>query len=299
MKLSIKIFFIAVTILIVLAGAAYLFIAFQGKAIIVKKLQDLTQKKVSMDYIGFSGPLNLEIKNLQIEGLLKADYVFISPSILGFFMGRVALDEVKIVKPELTFEKVPSQIPATAPAVGGGAPVQAKKRYTLPLIIKQIDIKDGRLDFIDRTVGTEGMKIIIKDISFHLDNLYIFPRSVVTNFKLQGKVPWQQEAEEGKIEFAGWINLLKRDMQATLRIEDIDGIHFYPYYSKWVDLEKSRIEKAKLNFNSDIQGLNNDITANCHLELTDIVFRPRTPEEEMKKAEKIATAVLDIFRALN
>jgi hypothetical protein len=68
-----------------------------------------------------------------------------------------------------------------------------------------------------------------------------------------------------------------------------------------VDLEKARIEKATLNFISTIHGLNNNVTADCHLELADIVRKPRSPEDspEREKAEQIADAVLDLFRAMN
>jgi hypothetical protein len=88
-------------------------------------------------------------------------------------------------------------------------------------------------------------------------------------------------------------------MQATINIQDIDGIYLGPYYSNWIDLEKARIEKANLNFTSNIQGLNNNITADCHLELTDIVRSPRPPEEPQEKAEKITNIVIDTLRALD
>ncbi len=84
-----------------------------------------------------------------------------------------------------------------------------------------------------------------------------------------------------------------------MEVKDIDGIYLYPYYSRWVDLQASRIREAKLQFRSDITGLNNDVEAKCHLELTDIVFRSREEAEEEDRAYKIATAVLDILRALD
>jgi hypothetical protein len=84
-----------------------------------------------------------------------------------------------------------------------------------------------------------------------------------------------------------------------LKITDIDGVYLYPYYSSWVDLGKARVDKAKLNFTSNIEGLDNNLTAQCHLELTDIVRKPRSSDEAEGKVERIASAVLEIFRALN
>jgi hypothetical protein len=88
-------------------------------------------------------------------------------------------------------------------------------------------------------------------------------------------------------------------MQATFKIQDIDGVYLYPYYSNWMDTEKMRIEKANLNFNSNIHALNNNVTAECHLELTDIVRKPRPAEEVAERAEKMVSAALDIFKSLD
>jgi len=107
-----------------------------------------------------------------------------------------------------------------------------------------------------------------------------------------------QGQTEGKIEARGWVNLFKKDMQVNVKVTDIDGVYLYPYYSTWVDLKKTRIESAKLNFTSDMKGTDNNLAAVCRLELTDIVFKQRQ-EEEMSKADKIAQVVLGIFKALN
>jgi len=203
---------------------------------------------------------------------------------------------------EVTAFPVDANMPVAAPmpqpknnSVPKSGPKESKY---LRLVIKNLNIKDGEMDFYDRTLPGDGIKIIFKEINFHLTDLYIYPRSAVTNFELTARIPWLQGQEEGKIEAKGWVNLFKKDMQATVKINDIDGVYLYPYYAQWVDLEKTRIQSAKLNFISNIKSTDNNLAAECHLELNDIVFKQRE-EEEMSKAEKIASAVLDIFKALN
>lgn len=301
MRLWIKILLTVIIALTFLFSATYIFLAFRGKAIIIRQLKTLSHKEVSIGYFGITPLLKLDIKNLEIKDTLKVEAISITPSILGILTGKIALNEVKVIKAEFNYEKSPAET-TELPAVSypeSAIAVKPKEKPPLPLIIKHINVKNGKIDFIDRTIGQEGIKITVKDINFNLTNLYIFPRSVITNFALKGRIPWKQGEEEGEIEAEGWLNLFKKDMQATLKIKDIDGIFFYPYYSKWVDLEKARIDKAKLNFIGNIHGINNDVTAECHLELTEIVFKPRPPEEQQEKAEKIAIAVLDIFKALN
>jgi hypothetical protein len=322
MRLSIKILLALIITFLLISAVIYLFLVSVGKSIIITQLEELTHKKVSIGYFGLTSPFHLELKNLDIEGLIKVDSIFISPCISGFLAGNIAFNAVKIIRPTVVFEKAapatqeltaptpptsaapsaPADTPApaatSAPAVNA-AIKESEKKEPLRLIFKRLKIKEGQIDFIDRTVTRDGLKITIKDLDFNLTNLYLFPRSAITNFELRAKIPWQQGSEEGKIEAQGWINLFKKDMQAFLKIEDIDGIYLYPYYSNWVDLEKARIGKAKLNFTSNVQGLNNNVTAQCRLELTDIVRKPRLPEEAEEKAEKITNVVLGILRSLN
>lgn len=309
---------IVITFVIAFA-ATFIFMLLRGKAIITRQLEQLTHKKVSINYVGLVLPFNLEIKDLDIPGLIKVDYVSIAPSFPGLLSGKIVLSDLKLVNPQFIYEKVAvnkntgDSLNNVNPAVAVPIPEsnsipQAKSirqensvsggvKY-LRLIIKNLNIKDGRIDFVDRTLPGSGIKITFKDINFHLTNLYIYPKSAVTNFQFSGRIPWLEGQEEGKIEAKGWVNLFKKDMQATVKITDIDGVYLYPYYATWVDLEKTRIQSAKLNLTSKLKSTNNNLAAECHLELTDIVFKQR-PEEEMDKAEKIASAVLGIFKALN
>jgi len=123
----------------------------------------------------------------------------------------------------------------------------------------------------------------------------------VTSVDVSGVVPWSHAADnpEGKIRVKGWVNLLKRDMDANIEIRDIDGVYLYPYYSTWVNLEKAHIEKARLQFTSDLKAAENKLTAACHLELTDVTFRTRQDEDQKQKPERMASAVSDMVKTLN
>ncbi|MBI5144732.1 MAG: DUF748 domain-containing protein [Candidatus Omnitrophica bacterium] len=321
MKLWVKILFIGIIACVFLFASAYLFLVFKGKQMVIQRLQELTQRKVTVGYFDLVLPLSIEIKNLNIQGLAKIDAISVSPSLLGMLTGNVALNNIRITNPEVTYEKVSPEsaaLPAGVPAGAGvpsgevtaqasaAAPTTAQPVLAAPaplqqprLIIKRLRIKNGTLNFVDHTLDNGGIKIIVKDIYIDLTNLYLLPRSAIANFELKGKIPWLGDHEEGSVTADGWLNLYKKDMEANLKIENIDGIYLFPYYSKWVDLEKARIQQAKLNFSSNIHGLNNNITADCHLELSDIQFKERPADEEINKAEKIAAMVLDVFKALN
>jgi hypothetical protein len=166
-------------------------------------------------------------------------------------------------------------------------------------VIRRLKVSEGKIEFIDHSISPDGIKITANHINLTLSNAFMFSRYPLTNFALSATIPWKEGQEEGKITLDGWANFAKKDMQASLKITDIDGIYLYPYYAQWVDLGKARIDKAKLNFTSEIQGLNNEVSAQCHLELTDIVRRPLEEGQQEDKAAKVADQVLDIFKALN
>jgi hypothetical protein len=301
MKTWKKILLIVFIIFAVIFSIAYVFVVTKGKAILTKQLENLTHKKTTVGYCGLTPPLHFEIRNLEIENLVKIDSIFISPNPLSLLTGRLVINSLKIVKPQLIYGKAPAPVKDKSVMAVTVPPQNARSAKQIPLrvVIRRLKIKDGKLDFVDQAISPDGLSITVKDIDCSISQLYLYPSSAITNFSFSAKIPWREGTEEGKVNLDGWINVVKKDIQASLKIEDIDGVYLYPYYSNWVDLDKARIEKAKLNFTSEIQGLSNNVTANCHLELADIVRRPLEQDEPEQKASKIADAVLGIFRALN
>ncbi len=296
-----KILYTIIFVLAFLFAAVYGFVALRGRAIITKTLVNLTHKNVTIGKFSLTPPLNVSIRKLDIEGIAKVDSILVTPSIPYLLTGKIALNNIAIGKPEIFLEKnishpQPVSFAGKKPAA---PPAPANEKKPFRLIIKRLNIKDGIVNFIDHTVGQEGLKMTLKDVNFNLTNLYIFPSSAITNFDLKGRIPWSEGKEEGKISAEGWFNLFNKDIQAALNVQDIDGIYLYPYYSTWVDLEKARIQSATLGFSSNIHGSNNDVAADCSLELTNIVRKPRPPDEPQQKAERVTDAVLEIFKSLN
>lgn len=292
MRVRTKFLLIAVSLVAFLFATFYLFFILRGRALLTAKLKELTHRNVTVGALDIAPLFRVRVKGLFVEGLFKAEQITFTPSVIGFAAGKLAFYDITAVRPEFTYEK--------KAAGQGGKPLTVSPSFDLKnLIVKRLHIRDGRFNFIDHTAGEQGIRLTVKDIQFTLNNSYLFPASLLCKFALKGRIPWQEGQQEGAIEADGWIDPIKKDMQAKLKINDIDGIYLYPYYSGWIDLEKTRIQKAKLNFTSLIQGLDNNVTAQCRLELTDIERAPKPADAQEDKAGKIASAVLDFFRAMN
>lgn len=277
----------------------HLYVHLKGKAFLVKKLQDVFKREVTVRSLKVHSPFNIIVKKIEVKDLFKIEKAFVVGGAIDIFrkdfiLFKLRLDglEVNLATPRKAVAATPAE--STPPAVAVTAASAPSIHFPFAqLYIKQLIINNGVFNFTDTNAAENGVKITVKDLNINVENINFPIRSSnIINFTLKGKMPWQEGSQEGKIEAEGWLNLFKKDMLATLKIEDIDGIYLYPYYSQWVDLEKSRIEKAKLQFSANLRSLNNDLSGECNLELTDVVFTPRPPEQEQEKAERIAVAVL-------
>ncbi|MFA5373629.1 MAG: hypothetical protein WC354_05555 [Candidatus Omnitrophota bacterium] len=318
MKLITWILLAAVLLFVSLVYGVHIYLNIQGRSLLVDKLQEFLKREITVRSVKTRLPFDLVVKDLEIKGVAKFDKIIASGGVFDMLSGNIKLSQLVIRHAVIDIAKPLKEIPKVenpdnaaeviepvadaVPAAPAPVPVETTQETVKipPIILKRVIITDSSINFIDPNIGEQGIKVAIKDINARIDNINLpVNGSQVTSFEFKGNIPWENIAETGKVILAGWIDLYKKNVDASLKVEDIDGVYLYPYYSSWVDLDKSHIDKAKLNFTSDIQGLNNDVIADCHLELTRIDFKPRKEEEAQHRAEKITKVVLDIFKSLN
>jgi hypothetical protein len=300
MRLAKKVFLIILILFIVAYASGYIFLATQGRRIIIEKLKNVTQRQVEIGAVRMYSPWQLKIDDVRIGGIGKAASVEMSPSILGFLAGRTVLYSITVIKPEVAFTKPMPQPQETTIRLQDQA-VQVPSAKKAEFIFYRLHVKDGTFVFSDQSVGSDtgGIIITLKDLSADITNTYQFPKEIMTKFALTANIPWKDSKDQGSVSLDGWMNYSKKDMRADLVMKDIDALYLYPYYAGWFNLDKASIEKAKLGFTSNVTGLNNDVTAACHLELTEIVFKQREESTDQTRSERIAHKVLDFFKSMN
>jgi hypothetical protein len=297
--------FTIITITVIIFSLVYTVILLAAKTVIANKIQKATGLKTTISGLIILPPFNIEARGFEVAGLIKADRVCLAPSLRSLLFGKLAFNKIVIGSPEVTYQRNPLVEPvqdSRAPVMDiqseSVAPIATRSKV-FPVIIKSLKIYSGRLNFIDTTAASGKISVIIKDVNFYITNLSTSGMKGVSDFDLNAKLSWNTGEPDGKILLQGWLDFYKKDILATLKIENIDALVFYPYYSTWVDLGKARIDKAKLGFNCNIKGQNNEVTADCHLELVDIVRKVRLLDEPQQKAERLTDAVLDMFKSMN
>ena len=308
-----KTFKVVITTVIIFA-LLYTSVLTVVKSILISKIEKATGLKTTIRSLDIRPPFGIQVRGFELAGVIKADRIFIGLSIRSLLFGKVAFNKILIGSPEFTYQRNPvapaPQQPVSEPivvetesqgpaVVEHPSPESSGQNKVFPVSIRKLKIYSGKLHFIDNTASSGKITVLVKDLNFYVTNLSTVPTKRVSKFNLSSNLSWDTGEPDGKMDISGWVNLNKKDIQAKIKIMDIDAIVFYPYYSTWVDLEKAKIKKAKLNFTCDINGEDNDVVADCHLELADMVRSARGIDEPKQKAERITDAVLDMFKTMD
>ena len=298
MKMRIKV----VIAVIVLAVAVYVlaagFLATVGKGLIAGQIEQALHKKTTLGAVRLMPVCTIELVNLNIEKLIKADQLSFSPSFILLFTGRIGLNSVVIKNPQLSLEINPPTSPESLEKAGQEAVAStSKEQLKAPgIFIRHLVLTNGTIDFFDKTVGAEGIRILAKDFNITVSNVATFVSPQATVFDVSAAIPWKEKQEAGVVKASGRLNLYKKEIQAAITVKNIDGIALYPYYAQWVDLKEMRFDQARLNFSSDIHGAGNNVVAKCTIELTDI--QRKAPEEGgPDKKNQIANLIMGLAQA--
>ncbi len=306
MKRIIFILLAAVSILVFIIGIGlHIFINTQGKTILQHQIQKSLGRKATIQSLSVHFPVNLNIKKLDINGLSRVENIYIKPSLVGFMLGKIILNELIITRPVVYLERIADgklSTPFLPPKISAfGAKQWMRSRTKIFSAVRNLKLVDGEIKYVDKKITQEGLAITLKDLNIDIQNIFVLPYSIITRFQLKGILYWSGDSQQqGSISFSGWTDLHKKAGQAELRIADIDAIYLYPYYDKFVSLEQTNIEKARLHFSSNMTADNNNLTAECHLELGQLVFKEKQPAEQQPRFdESKVSQILDIFKTSN
>ncbi|MDP2939536.1 MAG: DUF748 domain-containing protein [Candidatus Omnitrophota bacterium] len=265
MKKLKKILLIIVIIFLLAFVILSVFVAFRGKSIAKDLMQKSLNRKVELESIKARFPFSIEINNLNIENLVTAKRIIITPSIIGFVSGRLGLNQMQLIDPEFFLVRNED--------ASWNLPVSKGKGK---VFIAGIIIKNGILNLIDKRVEPSGFSFKVKEIELNLHTSLLSTSPLNVSFFLKANVPSKDEKTTGTISADGWINWLKKDMKGEIKLTDLDALAFLPYYEKYLP---SSLKSGRIFFNSDLIAKNNDLNADCHLKVEDLMFEKKDEEK--------------------
>jgi hypothetical protein len=252
--------FIRIGILVVLFIGGYFILSSYVVKWIAPKLQKgmepgftLVEVKLNTTYLSLRGiqyeDPDSKQKFLQIEELR------IYPSLLSLLKKSLSVKEISMLQPSFFFYRsregawvgpwVRMVKEKEGKEVSDGG--EKKKGEPNPIQIDRIQIWRGAIDFEDRKVGEPPEQIRLRDIAFEIKNIQYPLASLHSPFELKGKVKGKKQ--DGSINTKGWIDLKTTDLEAILKIREIEVETFKPYYRKKVSAE---IDSGTMDMESKI-----------------------------------------------
>lgn len=261
-----------------------------AKKIIVDQIEKNLKMKASLKGVSITPVLSVNLFNLQIEDLFKADRISIAPNLLGLLAGKIVLNSITLVNPVVVLEQSREgrlNIPEFNKPTGGHLAV-----YVAGLVLK-----NGRFTFIDKKIDPSGFKIILNRINIDVSKVILPLTSLKINFKLSADLLKDAEAKIGEISFSGWIDFGPKDMDALLNLNDLNAAYFYPYYGDF--LSERKITSAKVNLQAVLKSKDNDLNILTNFKLSDLVYAEDEGTLLQEPRLDFAKKALDFFTDKN
>jgi hypothetical protein len=273
-------------IVIVVFTTACILVALFGKNIIVSQIEQNLNVKAGLSAVQLRFPFKISLVKLTVGDLFKAERVSFSSNLLGFFAGKIIIDGLTLVEPEINLRQSSDGV-LNMP--------RFKQTERQPQVyITGLEINKGKFNFIDYKVSSEGFYVNLDDINSSISKVMLPPTSLNAKFKFSCKITGQDNEPLGTIGSEGWIDFGPKNMDASFEVIGLEAAYFSPYYEGF--LSKRKVLSAKVNLKSRLKAINNDLNINTDFRLSGLVYaQEEQPEEALISSFELAKDTLDLF----
>jgi len=252
--------FILIGILAVLFIGGYFILSSYAVKLIEPKLQRVMRPGFTLVEVRLKTTC-LSVRGIQYEDpdskqrFLQIEEVRIYPSLLSLLKKSLNIKKITILQPSFFFYRsregrwVGPRVTMIKDKEGKeiSDEKEKKKREPIQIQIDRIQIHGGAVDFEDRKVGEPPEPIRLRDLDFELKNIQYPLAPLHSPFELRGKMKGKKQ--EGSINTKGWVDFKTMDLEAFLKMQEIEVETFKPYYRKKVSAE---IDSGTMDMESKI-----------------------------------------------
>lgn len=283
MKILKKILAVFLVVFIVIFSIGYVFASIFAKNIIKGQIEKQLKLKSEISSVSLSLPLNLEVNGFVLDGLAKIKKIKLSPSLAGLFTGKIILNNITLINPEITLERREDGT-FNLPRV----PQQGKNQ----VLIAGLFIKDGIVSVKDKKAGDGTFSFSVNDINVKISKGSLLPYPITIKYALSATLPARAEMKKGQVQGSGLIDWSHKDMQGDFKIYDIDVMFFKPYFSGVVSSDE-QLKTSLAYLSADLSAKNNDLLIKCRLNVKNLAVAQETPpttEETTPSAQEKPSA---------
>lgn len=230
-----------------------------GKSLLSNRLSQAVGKNVKIGSLYIMPLYSVTLNNLKIEDFLTVDKITIEPSLSSLFLAKFGLNKFIMLNPKVSLIRL------------------SDTKFNINEIIDRgkSQPSGGKIYFVKEAI-VHNAQIYCKDtvtgVSFDIAPINASAITSLLDFKtrlkLDAKAVSQDKQNLGTIKGNGWLNFMKKDMDAQFSLEDADLVYFSVFFKKFL----RKIKSGELQFSADMVSRSNDLTVDCHIETRNLRF---------------------------
>lgn len=230
------------------------------KGLLLPRVEKALSRQVEIEQVDISIFSGIVLKNIEVmerqgsERFLQAENITLSYRFWPLFRMRVEIDEIVIDKPQIRLERladgtfnfsdfiVKAEEKSVAEPEGAFKPAESSKSSDFELLVSQLGIRSGTIQFIDQQMDTAPL-------SYSLDDFML----QVSQFSLNRDFPVQLSAilNGAPLSVDGLANLATVSAEAKVLLSGLDVMPFAPYFRGPLP---GQLDRAKLDLDLQLSG---------------------------------------------
>ncbi|HNX80596.1 MAG TPA: DUF748 domain-containing protein [Candidatus Omnitrophota bacterium] len=289
MKVVLKIFGILCIVMVVAFIGLAVWVKFSGKGFLEKQITDACKTQTTIQKVSLSFPLRVTLEGLRFGDLAYAEKISCSPNIVALLAGKIVIDGLAVVNPVITLRQ--SQDGSL------NIPVFDQKGTPPPQVfVNGLMVKQGKFTFTDYKIDPAGFMITADTIKADISRISFPFTQLKTDFSASADLFGKSNEKIGSFDAQGWFNLLSKDLDATIRCQEVQVAYFAPYYGDF--LSKKKLTSVTLNLTNKLTAVKNELTVVSDLKLFNFVYAQTESTETTSGVGQLPafTDALDLFR---
>ncbi len=165
---------------------------------------------------------------------IRADRVTIVPSFRSLFSGQYRIHSITVANPYISLYRTKAGKLLMLPSLLSKK-VNPERTLTpavspYKVIIGNIILKDGIVEFFDATVARHPLKIRLEKIQVTIDDMVAPALNARSKFTIKGVVKGIHQ--DGRVDISGWADLSTKDSSVKLQLRKVDMKAIEPYLIK-------------------------------------------------------------------
>jgi hypothetical protein len=239
MSKGLRVFFIAVVVLVIIAGGSVAVLIKYANRVIKSEVESRLGKRFAIERIdlkwGHVEVVGMSFKNEAGREVIKVGDLSVTADFMGLLRKEYIISSLTVKEPYLFVEVDrrgnivnPSLPPDLMPKQG--AKNAKPEKPAPPLVIRKIEIINGSVDYLDRKTPVTPVLTKMRDLDVVMKDVSVPPADTFSDFVLSASVPGNHST--GTVKSIGKIKIKTKDMDLKTNVRSLDITGFKPYFQK-------------------------------------------------------------------